>query len=176
MSRQADKKDGTSPVYYQLTLYQGVLADTFNHRKDSIFDTTCHLQCKKIPFGLHFAPATFHRGTDKTLRPLQKYTSDYLNDFVIFSTDRESHLNHVQAVLDSLNKEGFSVNPEKCATVMKETGYQGQGFGEASNKQGKGYSDLALPHHKETDLSIPGHSWILELICLQLQHYCCATD
>lgn len=60
---------------------------------------------------------------DKTLRPHGKYSSVYLDNIVICSTDWESHLSKVQTVLDSLKKEGFTVNLEKCAIAMEEIKY-----------------------------------------------------
>lgn len=82
-------------------------------------------QYKRMPFGLQTAPATFQRAMDRILRPHQKYASVYLDDIVIFSRDWESHLPKVQAVLDSLWKEGFTINPEKCALGMEEVKYLG---------------------------------------------------
>ncbi|XP_068097047.1 uncharacterized protein [Hyperolius riggenbachi] len=84
-----------------------------------------HFQYKRMPFGLQTAPATFQRVMDRLLRPHQRYASVYLDDIVIFSSDWESHLLKVQAVLDALRKGGFTVNPEKCALGMEEAKYLG---------------------------------------------------
>lgn len=44
---------------------------------------------------------------------------------VTLSTDWESHLNKVQAVLDFLRKAGFTANPEKCEIGLKKARYLG---------------------------------------------------
>lgn len=43
--------------------------------------------------------------------------------FAIFSKDWNSHLPKVQAVLDSLSRGGFTMNPEKCTVGMEVARY-----------------------------------------------------
>lgn len=74
-----------------------------------------------MPFGLQGAPATFQRAMDRILKPYERYSVAYLDDIVVFSTDWESHLRKVRAILDSLRKAGFTANPEKFAIGLEET-------------------------------------------------------
>lgn len=79
--------------------------------------------------------------------------------------------------MDSLKKERFTVNTEKCGIGMEEAKYLGyivgRGSGETSDEQGRGYSGLALPYLKQTGLSPSGHCWVLlPSGCPQLHHYC----
>uniref|UniRef100_A0A8C5PW96 Gypsy retrotransposon integrase-like protein 1 n=1 Tax=Leptobrachium leishanense TaxID=445787 RepID=A0A8C5PW96_9ANUR len=105
--------------YWQIPL-------TKEAREKTAFSTPeGHFHYKRMPFGLHSAPATFQRAMDRVLRPYLRYTSVYLDDIVIFSPDWESHLPRVQTVLDGLRKAGFTVNPEKSAVGMEEAKYLG---------------------------------------------------
>ncbi|XP_068121096.1 uncharacterized protein [Hyperolius riggenbachi] len=79
----------------------------------------------RMPFGLHGAPATFQRLMDEVLRPHQHFASVYLDDVVIFSSDWESHLPKVQAVINSIRQAGLTANPKKCALGLEEARYLG---------------------------------------------------
>lgn len=61
---------------------------------------------RKLPFGLHGAPATFQRLMDWVLRPHREYTVAYLVDIVIHGSERETHLNQVNVVLQALQGQG----------------------------------------------------------------------
>ena len=66
---------------------------------------------------------------DIVLRPHHRYASAYLDDVVIHSTDWESHLPKVQAVVDALRKAGLTANPKKCAIGLEEAKYLGYVIG-----------------------------------------------
>uniref|UniRef100_A0A8C5Q151 ribonuclease H n=1 Tax=Leptobrachium leishanense TaxID=445787 RepID=A0A8C5Q151_9ANUR len=83
--------------YWQIPLTEGAKEKTAFVTPEGSF------QYKKMPFGLQNAPATFQRAMDKLLRPHQQYAAAYLDDIVVHSTDWESHLPRVQAVLETLH-------------------------------------------------------------------------
>ncbi|CAM5101263.1 unnamed protein product, partial [Eretmochelys imbricata] len=78
-----------------------------------------------LPFGLHGAPATFQRLMNKLLRPHGKYVAANLDNVIIYSPDWETHLEKVEAVLDTLRKAGLTVNPSKCSLGLSEARYLG---------------------------------------------------
>uniref|UniRef100_A0A803JM67 Gypsy retrotransposon integrase-like protein 1 n=1 Tax=Xenopus tropicalis TaxID=8364 RepID=A0A803JM67_XENTR len=82
-----------------------------------------------LPFGLHGAPATFQRTMDQILRPHRQYAAAYLDDVVIHSSDWQSHLPRVQAVLDSIRMAGLTANPKKCSIGLEEAKYLGYNIG-----------------------------------------------
>ncbi|CAM2113820.1 unnamed protein product [Caretta caretta] len=78
-----------------------------------------------LPFSLHGASATFQCLMDKLLRPHASYAAAYLDDVVIHTSDWETHLEKVEAVLDTLRHAGLTANPTKCAIGLTEARYLG---------------------------------------------------
>ena len=65
-------------------------------------------ECKRMPFRLTNAPATFQRLMETCLGDLNlHWCIIYLDDIVIFSKDLASHLKRLQAVFWKLEKAGF---------------------------------------------------------------------
>ncbi|XP_058876949.1 uncharacterized protein LOC131731694 [Acipenser ruthenus] len=83
-----------------------------------------------LPFGLHGAPATFQRLMDRVLRPHAEYAGAYLDDVVVFSHDWPTHLQRLQAVLNSIRQAGLTANPKKCKLAFSETQYLGYTMGQ----------------------------------------------
>ncbi|XP_064419124.1 G-protein coupled receptor family C group 6 member A-like [Latimeria chalumnae] len=109
--------------YWQLPL-------TETAKEKTIFSTLEGLyQYTVMPFGLHGAPATFQRLMDRVLRPHRQYVAAYLDGVVIYSGDWDSHLQQVEAVLNSLRDFGFMTNPVKCHIGLSETKYLGYTMG-----------------------------------------------
>lgn len=101
-------------------------------REKTAFSTPFGLfQFQTMPFGLHGAPATFQRLRDRILHPHSGYAAAYLNDMVIYSRDRQRHLEHVTTVLQSLQEAGLTENPTKCHLGKNETTYLGYTLGRA---------------------------------------------
>jgi Reverse transcriptase (RNA-dependent DNA polymerase) len=62
---------------------------------------------KKIPFGLCNAGATFQRLMDLVLSgPSPEICLAYIDDVIIFSSDENSHLERLEAVLSRLTSAG----------------------------------------------------------------------
>ena len=70
---------------------------------------------KRMPFGLHNAPATWQRFIDSVLGPeLEPYVFVYLDDIIIISDTFEKHLEILKEVLNRLQNAGLKVGREKC--------------------------------------------------------------
>lgn len=79
-----------------------------------------------MTFGLRNAGQTFQRFVDEMLRGLD-FTYAYLDDFLIFSKDQETHKDHLRQVFSRLQKFGMVVNTAKCvfgASTVTFLGYQ----------------------------------------------------
>ena len=48
------------------------------------------------------------------LRGAHRYAGSLLDDILVFSKDYDSHLTHVQDVLERLRNAGLTANPKKC--------------------------------------------------------------
>ena len=71
-------------------------------------------ECKRMPFRLTNAPATFHRLMETCLGDLNLHWCNiYLADIVIFSKDLVSHLERLKAVFWKLEEAGLKLKPSK---------------------------------------------------------------
>ena len=69
---------------------------------------------KRMPFGLKNAPTTFQRALDILLSGVRwQICLVYLDEFIVFSKDYESHLDHLDLVLSSLREAGVSLKLKK---------------------------------------------------------------
>ncbi|XP_061086572.1 uncharacterized protein LOC133121425 [Conger conger] len=57
------------------------------------------------------------------------YAAAYLDDIIIHSTDWDSHISRVEAVLMSLREAGLTANPAKCRLELEEAAYLGHTVG-----------------------------------------------
>ena len=81
---------------------------------------------RRLPFGLRNAPATFQRAIDVILSRVKWRTClVYLDDVIIFSPDRASHLRHVHEALTLLRQAGLSLKLKKCRFFSQTVDYLG---------------------------------------------------
>ena len=81
---------------------------------------------RRLPFGLRNAPATSQRAIDVILSGVKwKTCLVYLDDVIIFSPDRKSHLKHVDDALYLLRKAGLSLKLRKCRFFSEMVDYLG---------------------------------------------------
>ena len=90
---------------------------------------TSHAGCyqyKRMPFGLCNAPATFQRTIDIILSKFRWHTClVYLDDIIIFSPDHNSHIRHVDEVLQALRSAGVTLKLRKCKFFSNSVDYLG---------------------------------------------------
>ena len=81
-------------------------------------------ECKRMPFGVTNAPATFQRLMETCLWDLNlHWCIIYLDDIVIFSKDLASHLERLEAVSQKLEEAGLKLKPSKCELFQQQLGY-----------------------------------------------------
>ena len=69
----------------------------------------------RLPFGLANAPSVYQRAMNHVLEEyLGKFVLVFLDDIVIYSPDEETHLKHVNLVLQKLEAAGLTVKDSKC--------------------------------------------------------------
>ena len=81
----------------------------------------------RMPFGLTGAPGTFQSLMDRVLRGLNNVIV-YVDDILIFSPDKASHLQHIQAVLERIQEHGLTSHGDKCIIGCSEVSYLGHTF------------------------------------------------
>ena len=86
-------------------------------------------QFTKMPFGLKGAPSTFQRLMDVVLAPCAQFASAYIDDITIFSDSWEDHLQHLDQVLQCLQKAGLTAKPPKCFLATTSCSFLGHRVG-----------------------------------------------
>ena len=105
--------------YHQLRIH------TEDQHKTAFIAPDGLYEWKVIPFGLTNAPAAFMRRMHKILRSHSKYSVVYLDDIMIFSKTRSLHMQHVDAVLQSIREARLKVKRAKCEFGVRETSFVG---------------------------------------------------
>lgn len=83
-------------------------------------------QFRRMPFGLHNAPATWQRLIDSVLGPeLEPYVLVYLDDIVIVTKTFEEHLKILEEVFKRLRDAKLTISIEKCHFCRPELKYLG---------------------------------------------------
>jgi hypothetical protein len=74
-----------------------------------------HHEYLVMPFELTNAPATFEAVMNAIFKPLlRKFVLVFFNDILVYSADWETHLRHLEAVLQVLKQHQFVANRHKC--------------------------------------------------------------
>ena len=67
-----------------------------------------------MPFGLANSQGTYQRPIDKALHGCSNAQAS-VDDTCVYSKDFESHLEHLNEVLERLDRAGFQLRRQKCA-------------------------------------------------------------
>jgi hypothetical protein len=91
------------------------------------FSTDWNLyQFHRFPFGLAPGAQVLSRLLDRVFQDLKfDFVYHYLDDVVLYSTDFDSHLDHLAIVLDRLRGAGLTVKPEKVVLATQEISFWG---------------------------------------------------
>lgn len=80
----------------------------------------------RLPFGLKNAPSIFQRTIDDILREdIGKTCQVYMDDIIIFSPDKISHLDHVENILKKVGDAGMRISAEKSRFFKKKVEFLG---------------------------------------------------
>lgn len=81
-------------------------------------------QFRRMPFGLHNAPAMWQRLIDRVIGvDLEKYVFVYLDDIIICTPSLELHVEMLREVLRRLARAKLTLNREKCNFCKSELRY-----------------------------------------------------
>lgn len=95
-----------------------------------------HWQWTSLPFGLRNSPAIFQRILAGIIRRnnLEHCCCNYIDDILIFSESFEEHIQHLEALMEAIKKEGFRLKFLKCNFAMNSVHYLGHEIEENSVK------------------------------------------
>ena len=108
---------------------------------------------QKMPFGLINVGAIFQRVMDIAFKRLiNKSVVVYLDDIIVFSKKRSSHLHDLKQIFERCKRYGISLNPKKSFFALD----QGKLLGFIVSKDGiyidpnriKEISNIPFPHNK----------------------------
>lgn len=96
-------------------------------REKTAFTTPFGLyEFERMPVGLCNAPATFQRLMQRCLGNLVNDSLlIYLDDVVVFSTDFNSHVKHLEEVFQRLEHHSLKLQPKKCSLFQRKVTYLG---------------------------------------------------
>lgn len=79
-----------------------------------------------MPFGLINVPATFQSLMNEIFRPhLRKFVLVFFDDFLVYSPDQETRIQHLQLTLELMKKHQFFAKLSRCRFGLTEVEYLG---------------------------------------------------
>lgn len=80
----------------------------------------------RLPFGLRNAPSIFQRTIDDILREyIGNICYVYMDDIIIYSPDRNSHIDHLEKIISKLENAGMRISTEKSKFFKTEVEFLG---------------------------------------------------
>lgn len=66
---------------------------------------------------------------DRLLKGKEGYAAAYMDDFVVFSTKFDKHLQELEDILETLKQANLTVKPSKCSFAVSQVNYLGYRLG-----------------------------------------------
>ncbi len=123
---------GESGVLSKLDLVKGfhqVKVESSDRQKTAFLCPWGKWEYLRMPFGLRNAPATFQKLMDRVLTDCHEYSSVYIDDILIWSSNWKQHLEHLRGVFGQLEKEGLTCQVAKCEFGKSELEFLGHRIG-----------------------------------------------
>jgi hypothetical protein len=106
--------------YHQIRIHEGDEWKTAFKTRDGLYEWMV------MPFGLSNAPSTFMWLMNIVLRPyIGKFVVVYFDDILVFSNNKEDHLQHLKIILDALRKHQLYANLKKCRFLQESLVFMG---------------------------------------------------
>ena len=82
---------------------------------------------QRMPMGLNISPSIWQSYINAILSCLQskKYCEAIMDDLILFTPSKESHMNKLEDILNALLKNGLKVSPKKCQLFRTNLQYMG---------------------------------------------------
>ena len=81
-----------------------------------------------MPMGLNISLSIWQSYINVILDCLQskKYCEAIMDDFLLFTPSKESHMNNLEDLLKALLKNGLKISPKKCSIVQNQPTIHGK--------------------------------------------------
>ena len=82
---------------------------------------------QRMPMGLNISPSIWQSYINAILNCLQsrKYCEVIMDDLILFTPSKESHINKLEDIMNALLKNGLKVSPKKCQLFKTSLQYMG---------------------------------------------------
>ena len=82
---------------------------------------------QRMPIGLHISPSIWQSYINASLDCLQrkKYCEAIMDDLILFTLSKESHMNKLEDILSALLKNRLKILPKKCQLFKTSLQYMG---------------------------------------------------
>ena len=82
---------------------------------------------QRMPMGLNISPSIWQSYINAILDCLQskKYCEAIMDDLILFTPSKESHMNKLEDILSALLKNGLKISPKKCQLFKTSLQYMG---------------------------------------------------
>ncbi|GFW17712.1 retrovirus-related Pol polyprotein from transposon 297 [Trichonephila clavipes] len=106
----------------------------------------------RMSFGLKNAPYFFSKIMAELLNGLEDFVVPYLDDIAIFSDTWESHIKHMETVLQRIKRAKLTIKPSKCKFAQQNVKFLGhivgQGFRTPSEIKVQAVLEFPTPRTK----------------------------
>ncbi|CAI7826987.1 unnamed protein product [Closterium sp. NIES-53] len=134
--------------YHQIRVEQPDCAKTAFRTRYGSFEYTV------MPFGLTNAPTTFQMTMNEAFRPLlDKCIIIYLDDILVYSRDKQQHLEDLEVVFTVLDKHRLQTKGSKCEFFQDRLAFLGHVILEAGVEIDPKKSDTVKAWHPPTNIT-----------------------
>ncbi|GFY32113.1 hypothetical protein TNCV_2622501 [Trichonephila clavipes] len=134
----------------------------------------------RMSFGLKNAPYFFSKLMAELLNGLEDFVVPYLDDIAIFSDTWESHIKHMETVLQRIKRAKLTIKPSKCKFAQQNVKFLGhivgQGFRTPSEIKVQAVLEFPTPRTKTQIRAFLGIAGYYQKIYKSVLGNCCSVD